>query len=496
MTNRSKFPRSILIIEDDADQLEHYLAMARNAGFTTRGAITLKGALEALTSQSFQYVLTDIHLNGPGRQDTFEGLQILETIKQNYPETIPLAMTSDPKIASYDKIMAAGALHLFRKPILTGDELMINLDLATKSRRSGLAAKPKGVSRSLPPGLLRRCPDGIVLPQTIRDRVRRAALNSSLPIVIQGETGTGKEEIAKMIHRCRSEVERSVPFVPVNCANLTGEMAVSALFGHRKGAFTGADRNTNGFIGDADGGFLFLDEIQTLTMDCQQRLLRVLNDGTFNRLGDTKTLRSEFRVIVASTKDLDDQVEKGAFMLDLSTRLTGFSIKLSPLRERKEDLPLLVELALAKAGAQVPPETLAALTERCTQYFWQGNMRQLFQVINVLVTEARGEETEIRAENLPEFKTMFAPGQAPRPVVIPSKMGPQTPASASAEEALRAALAQDCHLDTTVGIIEKAIIQETFKRHPSIRAASTALGIARSTLTEKRLKYFGESEEH
>ena len=144
MSQKPKALRSILIVEDDADQLDHYLAMARDAGFTTRGAITLSGALEALASQSFQYVLTDIHLNGPGRQDTFEGLKILEAIKQNYPETIPLAMTSDPKIASYDKIMAAGALHLFRKPILTGDELMINLDLASKSRKSGLAAKPRG----------------------------------------------------------------------------------------------------------------------------------------------------------------------------------------------------------------------------------------------------------------------------------------------------------------------------------------------------------------
>ena len=206
--------------------------------------------------------------------------------------------------------MAAGALYLFCKPILTGDELMVHLEQAERSRRTGATAKRRRADPALPPCLALKCPDGIVLPQAGRDRARLAALNStSLPIIIQGETGSGKEEVAKLIHRYRCEADGMVPFVAVNDTNLTGETAVSAFLGHRKGAFTGAEQPTNCYIGGADGGFLFLDEIHTLTIDCQQRLLRMLNDGSYNRLGDSQTLYLDFRVTVASTKDLEEQVE-------------------------------------------------------------------------------------------------------------------------------------------------------------------------------------------
>ena len=226
------------------------------------------------------------------------------------------------------------------------------------------------------------------------------------------EKGTGKKEVAKIVHRMRSEAQGVTPFVAINCANLTGDTAVSMLFGHRKGAFTGADETTVGYVGEADGGILFLDEVHAISADCQKRLLRVLNDGLYNRVRDPKTLYIDFQVIVATTKDLDDEVEQGNFLLDPRGRLTGLQIHLKPLRERLEDLPLLIELGLARLGASVSAKVLTGLVELCSRYYWQGNIRQLFQVLNVFVTEAFGDECEIRAEDLPEFKTMLAPAKA------------------------------------------------------------------------------------
>jgi len=282
-----------------------------------------------------------------------------------------------------------------------------------------------------------------------------------------------------------------VPFVAVNCANLTGETAVSALFGHRRGAFTGAEQTTSGYIGEADGGFLFLDEIQTLTIDCQQRLLRVLNDGSYNRLGDSQTLYSDFRVIVASTKDLEEQVERGTFLVDLSMRLTGINIKLKPLRERLEDIPLLIELALARVGTTVPQKTLESLSGRCSKYHWQGNVRQLMLVISAMVTEALGDQREISAEDLPELKTMLPPGFIPSPVA-PSQNLVARDLSTSHDvfQLLREAIQEDRPFDAIIEAVEKEILKAAFTRHPSLRSASEALSVARSTLAAKKAKYF------
>ncbi len=489
--SRLKDRRTILIVEDDVGQLNRYLEMGNEALLDVKGVANLKDATQLLGTNAFQFVLTDIHLGGTGRQDTFEGLEILKQVRQNHPESVPLAMSSDPQVETYHRAMKAGSVYFFRKPILGPGELLVHLDAAQSGRRTRTQASRRGSLQALPPDLLRRVPDGVVLPQSIRDRVRRALSNHTLPIVISGETGTGKEEVAKMLHRMRSTIDGPVPFVAVNCANLSGDMAVSALFGHKRGAFTGATETTAGFIGDADGGYLFLDEIQALTKDCQQRLLRVLNDGSYNRVGDTQTLHSDFQTVVASTKDLDDEVDKGNFLLDLRSRLTGFTVTLPPLRERLDELPLLIEIALARQGASVSPVTLAELTKRCSGYYWQGNVRQLMQVISVLATEALCDGKEIRADELPEFKTMFAPGASEAPAATraptPATHGDQD--IVEAELALRKAVAGDVSFEVTMEAIEKAVFSQAMKRHGSLRAASEALQISRSMLGSKWNKY-------
>ena len=479
MSPPSKARRKILIIDDDIGQLNRYIEMATRIGLAVDGADTLEKAKAALANVNYQYVLTDIHLSS-GRQNSFEGFEILREIKAEHPETIPLAMSADPQIETYRKAIREGAAYFFRKPILSESELQIHLHAATTGSRGGRPSRRRSGGGGLPAHLLEKFPDGLVMPADIRNRARKAAVSDTVPVIIFGETGTGKEEVAKIVHRMRSEAQGVTPFVAINCANLTGDTAVSMLFGHRKGAFTGADETTVGYVGEADGGILFLDEVHALSADCQKRLLLVLNDGSYNRVSDPKTLYSDFQVIVATTKDLDDEVEQGNFLLDLRGRLTGLQIHLKPLRERLEDLPLLIELGLARLGASVPAKVLTALVERCSRYYWQGNIRQLFQVLNVLVTEAFGDECEIRADDLPEFKTMLAPARAQ---TRGTKIESDDPSVEGVLAMLSDALTSDRPMNDVIDTVEKAIMIEATKRHKSLRGVSAAIGVSRAKLS-------------
>jgi DNA-binding NtrC family response regulator len=481
----SKSKGSILIIEDDASQLGRYLVMAREAGFEARGARNETDAIGQLALISFQYVLTDIHLSGQSTFQGFEGIKILQHIKEHMPEIIPLAMTSDPKIETYWEVLKEGAEYLFRKPIISKDELLIHLNAARSRRLMGSLVKRGARDIGLPEKVRKLCPDGIVIADRIRETVRKIAAHGRVPVVIYGETGTGKEEVAKLIHRRRLDISGPLPFVPVNCANLRGDTALSSIFGHKKGAFTGADQTTNGFVGEANGGILFLDEIHALPIDCQQQLLRVLNDGSYTRIGDTKELHSDFQVIVATTLDLDDETDAGRFLLDLRNRLIGFDISLSPLRERLEDLPVLIELCFARHGVKVSAHEIECVAKKCAEFYWRGNIRQLFQVLQALIVQAEGNEQDIRVEFLPVFKTMLAPGEESAVTTTLGIRGIPADSGRIIENGLRV----DLPLQETVGVFEKLVIQAAMARHAKLSEVANALGIARSTLDEKRKKY-------
>jgi DNA-binding NtrC family response regulator len=481
----SKSNRTILIVEDDGSQLGRYLEMAREAGLEARGARNDKEAIQQLENISFQYVLTDIHLSGQLNYQGFEGIKILRFLRENMPEVIPLAMTSDPKIETYHDVLKEGVEHLFRKPIVSKDELLIHLNAARSRRVVGSLVKRRQKDSSLPERIRKKCPDGIVVPDSIRETVRKIAAHGRVPVVIYGETGTGKEEVAKLIHRRRFELSGPLPFVAVNCANLKGDTAVSTIFGHKKGSFTGATETTNGFVGEAHGGILFLDEIHALSAECQQRLLRVLNDGTYSRLGEAKELFSDFQVIVATTRDLDDEIDEGRFLLDLRNRLIGFDISLSPLRDRKEDLPILIELCFAKHGLTISADEIDRIAKRCAEFYWRGNIRQLFQVLQAWIAQSEGNEQEIRAENLPVFKLMLPPGDD---TTAPKSLGVHG-IPADAVRILERALQSDQPLQETVGAFEKLVIQAAMARHQKLIETAAALGIGKSTLDDKRKKY-------
>ena len=394
----------MLIVEDNRYELDKYLLLAKKAGFSGFGVSNAEDAKAFLEENRVDVLLCDIFL----RDQIPVGLDLLTQALQIQGNILPIVMSSFPDEAVYKEAMDRGALHSIKKPIINADELLIAVRASREKRL--MRAQALHDERRLPQKIQDLCPDGICLDDAIRKWVRIASESSELPVVIYGETGTGKEEVARLLIKYRRERHGDIPFLPVNCSLLNGDLAHSQLFGHRKGSFSGACATTEGFIGEANGGVLFLDEIHTLSLDCQQKLLRVLNDGTYHRLGDTKELRSKFQIVVASTKDLDDEVEAGRFLLDLRIRLTGCDIFLKPLRERMSDLPILLELFFWKQGIAIEECEMELLLKRCQNYYWQGNIRQLFQCLKALTALSQAEACGPRAEYLPDLRSMYAPG--------------------------------------------------------------------------------------
>lgn len=249
--------------------------------------------------------------------------------------------------------------------------------------------------------IMERYPEGLVIDDATRHLVRTAALSPDLPVAIQGETGTGKELLAKLIHSERQKSLGPLPLIPVNCAMLDSELSASLLFGHEKGAFSGAYRKTLGFVGQADGGILFLDEIQSLSLECQRKLLRVLNDGSYTPVGETRERCVQLQTIVSSTVSLEQLVRDRRLLIDLRMRLFGIEIFLKPLSERREDLNALVELFFAQQGIELGSDTEAEIVRRCSILSWPGNIRQLYRSLTTMLALARANNDLPHASYLP-----------------------------------------------------------------------------------------------
>lgn len=325
---------------------------------------------------------------------------------------------------------------------------------------------------------LAKCADGYVIDMEVREFARKIARHKRVPTLLYGETGTGKEEVAKLIHSNRCKEEGNIPFVAVNCANLTSTLAESLLFGHKKGAFTGATESTEGFIGAANGGILFLDEVQYLPPECQRNLLRVLNDGYYSRLGESKLIKANFQVIIATTKNIDSEVESGGFLADLRMRLLGIDIDLKPLREKKEEIILFVSLFFAKNGIKIPRKRIEDISKECAKYYWRGNIRQLIKKLEVLVAMADSED-DICAENL-EINERIAPSPMSSP--IPG-------ISNDIIKELIEGIQTDGSLEERVNKFEKFVIKAALKRHDNLSKVTNALSISRTALHQKRKKY-------
>jgi len=465
-----------MIVEDNLDELHFYKKLATKLGHIVVGATSIVEAEEHLRQQAVDVMIIDLHLQ-PGNAD-LEGYQLIVSGHEKYPNALIVAMSADPNIEIFKKSMKLGANHFIKKPLVTCDEIAVAMDIAKKRRNLESAHLQLTRPPSLPEDIQKHCPDGVLVSEKHQHLVKIIAENAKIPGIIYGETGTGKEEIARLIYKRRVRIEGNIPFVPVNCAHLNNDLANSLLFGHRKGAFSGAHTNTRGFIGEADGGILFLDEIHSLSLECQRKLLRTLNDGTYTRLGETTELKSHFQVVVATTKELDAEVDGGRFLLDLRSRLIGINVELKPLRERFYEIQLLIALFFAKNRVDITNEEFLKLVDLCKKYYWQGNIRQLFNTLQTLVVICEGNHDKITATKLPILKSMLIPIKLNYQQEQMSNTRLFLEQKSSVLQLINQALQQDMPIKTVLAEVEKSIIVHALSRHSSDAEARKALGLS------------------
>ena len=393
----------ILIVEDDpvfASLLAMHLS--EDLHHEAVEAPDLATARQALDRETFDAVLLDQQL-----PDGY-GLTLLEEIRRDpqAPPVILVTGSSDNELVI--EAMKAGAYDFVRKPM---DELELDTTLANALRTHRLTRKVRAVQ---PPEedaapldrIVGRSPAIMRLLKTIG-----AVAPSSAGVLITGESGTGKEVVARAIHHHSG---REGPFLAVNCSAIVENLLESELFGHEKGAFTGADRRKPGKFELAAGGTLFLDELGELSLPLQAKLLRVLQEGTFERVGGTEVLHTDARILAATNRDLEAMVREGEFREDLFYRLNVVSIHLPPLRERREDLPLLAEHLLRRINRRLHTKVEAiseAAWRRLESYDWPGNVRELENVLTRAAVLSRGGPITPELLGLPETETAPVPAE-------------------------------------------------------------------------------------
>jgi DNA-binding NtrC family response regulator len=365
---------TLLIVDDEPANLDLLEQELGDAGYRTRSADSGELAIEIALKEKPDLILLDVMMGGI---DGYEACRRLKAAEATRPiPVIFLTALSD----SFQKVrgFGAGAVDYVTKPFDL-EELLARIRSHLSLHREIRAAPTSAISDVLVGDL-----------SQVRARIAQVAPTDST-VLIQGETGTGKELVARAIHEASPRRER--PLVSVNCAALPRELVESELFGHEKGAFTGALQQRRGRFELAEGGTLLLDEAAELTLEAQAKLLRVVQEREFERVGGTKSLRADVRVIAATNRDLEAQVRAGAFRSDLYYRLNVFPIVLPPLRERRADIPKLVEHLAQKAAHRLGRELEAvspAFIQRAVAHDWPGNIRELENVIECALIMSGG----------------------------------------------------------------------------------------------------------
>lgn len=381
----------ILIADDEADLRDLLQDDLEANGYETAVAIDGRAALAHLERQQevIDLLLTDVRMPG------LTGNQLLARMRELRPEAPVIVMTAFGSVEQAVEMVKAGAFQYLTKPFQT-DELLKVLEAALS--QSASQREQAKVRRQLPVAPARIV--GASKPmQELFKMIARAARGAST-VLITGESGTGKELVARSIHEMS---ERKGDFVPVNCAAIPAELIESELFGHTGQAFTGAKQARAGLFEAADGGTIFLDEVGELPLMMQPKLLRVLQEGTVRRVGADQEKKINVRVVAATNRDLETEIQAGRFREDLYWRLNVIHLDIPPLRERPFDIPLLVEHFLNKAAEaagrpalNVTPEALATLTA----YSWPGNARELENAVERAIALAEG--AHLTPEDLPE----------------------------------------------------------------------------------------------
>ncbi len=383
---------TILIVDDEKNYLRVLEALLADAGYDVITSDSASEALEISTSHDLDLVITDMRMPG------LDGMGFLAQLRSRQPDLPVIMMTAYATVEKAVEAMKRGAFDYVTKPF-KNEELILTIRKAIEMHRL------RQENRQLSQELQERFKFGNIVGKSkamrqVYEIIEKVA-QTKASVMITGESGTGKELIARAIHF--GSPRRDKRFVSVNCSALTETLLESELFGHERGAFTGAITQKKGRFELAHGGTLFLDEVSDMSSALQMKLLRVLQEMEFERVGGTKTLEVDARVVTASNRDLGKEVEAGRFREDLYYRLKVVHIKVPPLRERRDDIPLLVYHFLDKA-AKANGMPVKGVSQDALRYLyqseWTGNVRELENVIERAVIFCDGDE--IRPQDLPE----------------------------------------------------------------------------------------------
>ncbi|WP_426749188.1 sigma-54-dependent transcriptional regulator [Myxococcus sp. Y35] len=359
----------ILVVDDDPQARDLLQRLLGPLGSVTQ-APDPRRAAERIAEGTFDLVLTDMAMPEPG-----DGLKVLHEVKAQLPDTPVVVVTAFGNIEGALDSIQQGAFDYLAKPFDV-DAILRVARRALEQKR--LVEENRSLRQQVERGSLMLVGRSPALLEVYKQVARAAA--SNVPVLITGETGTGKEMVARALHKRSPRMNG--PFIPVDCGAITESLMESELFGHAKGSFTGASGTRRGVFEEASGGTLFLDEIGDVGMKVQSQLLRVLQEGEIRRVGESIPVKVDVRVVAATNKDLKARVAEGLFREDLLYRLDVVHLHLPPLRERSEDIPALVEhFAQRHARGGVRPVVTPEANARLAAYDWPGNVRQLENVV-------------------------------------------------------------------------------------------------------------------
>ncbi|MCC7460434.1 MAG: sigma-54-dependent Fis family transcriptional regulator [Proteobacteria bacterium] len=444
----------ILVVEDNTTMREGIVQILSSMGHEVHGAPSGKEGLQYFHLAEPEFVITDL------KMDDIDGMKVLKEIRETSPETIVMIITAFGTIEVAVEAMKLGAYDFITKPFPP--------DLLRVKVAKGLElVRAKAENTYFRQEQNRKLSDSIIGDSTSMKEIKEQTAKASSvdsTVLITGESGTGKEVIARAIHTQSNRKDK--PFIKVDCAALAEGILESELFGHERGAFTGASNRKQGRFELADKGTLFLDEIGNLSPQIQLKLLRVLQDRSFERVGGTKTLHVDVRIISATNADLKKQVKEGTFREDLYYRLHIIPIALPPLRKRKTDIPVLIEHFTRKFSNKMGRHytfTKDAM-EMLESYEWPGNIRELMNVLERIFVLAK--QDEIGTDDLP------------------SEIGKSNEISNLPNES------KDLSLEEALEAIEKSLILKAFNECGGVKTRTAEkLGIKTSALYYKLEKY-------
>lgn len=388
--------KRVLIIDDDRDICLLLSRFLSKNGYETETAFTAYNGLARFREKNFDVVICDYRLGDKS------GKEVLLEIKSIRQETIVIIITGYSHIKTAVEIIKAGAFDYITKPLIT-DEVLNVLTNALKSQQITDNPKPQPEKPSTGKNRITSINNNNYLignSKVIREVYHQIDIvaPTDYSVILYGETGTGKEVIARTIHE--KSKRRKSPFIAIDCGTISNELAGSALFGHVKGAFTGALFDKDGYFELANSGTIFLDEVTNLSYETQAALLRVIQERKFEKVGGTKSFDLDIRIIVASNESLQEAYQKGKFREDLYHRFNEFSINIPALRNRKEDIPLFAAFFLNESNKELGKDVAGfepEVIEKLVQYSWPGNLRECRNMIRRAVLLTSGSYVSLQA---------------------------------------------------------------------------------------------------